>query len=90
MCTGALFVHLLCNLEDIDLKPGSVTMVCGDAHIYKNHIEQAKIMINRKSYPYGKLVILNSKKNIEDFCYEDIKLIGYKAHPNDIKGAMAV
>jgi thymidylate synthase len=90
VCTGALFVHLLCNLEDIDLKPGFITMVCGDAHIYKNHIEQAKIMINRRSYPYGKLVVLNKKKNIEDFSYEDIKLIGYKAHPNDIKGAMAV
>ena len=90
VCTGALFVHLLCNLEDIDLKPGFITMVCGDAHIYKNHIEQAKIMINRQSYPYGKLVVLNKKKNMEDFSYEDIKLIGYKAHPNDIKGAMAV
>lgn len=90
VCTGALFVHLLCNLEDINLTPGNITMVCGDAHIYKNHIEQAKTMISRDSYPYGKLVITNKKKCIEDFIYEDIKLIGYKAHPNDIKGEMAV
>jgi len=90
VCTGALFVHLLCNLEDINLKPGSVTMVCGDAHIYKNHIEQAKIMINRQSYPYGRLLVINKKKSIEDFNYEDIKLIGYKSHLNDIKGSMAV
>lgn len=90
VCTGALFVHLLCNLEDINLKPGTITMVCGDAHIYKNHVEQAKIMVNRKSYPYGKLIVTNKKKNIEDFSYEDIELIGYKSHPNDIKGDMAV
>ena len=90
VCTGALFVHLLCNLEDINLTPGNITMVCGDAHIYKNHIEQANIMISRNSYPYGKLIVMNKKKCMEDFNYEDIKLIGYKSHPNDIKGEMAI
>ena len=90
VCTGALFVHLLCNLETIDLTPGSITMICGDAHIYKNHIELAKKMIQRDSYPYGKLIINCEKKNIEDFVYEDIKLIGYKSHNNDLKGVMAV
>lgn len=90
VCTGALFVYLLCNLEDIELTPGNITMVCGDAHIYKNHIELAKIMVERESYPYPKLVIMNKKNKIEDFVYEDIKLIGYKTHPNDLKGAMAV
>jgi len=90
VCTGALFVHLLCNLEGINLKPGTITMVCGDAHIYKNHIILAEQMLIRKSYPYGKLVILHKKKNIEDFNYDDITLIGYKSHPNDLKGEMAV
>ena len=90
VCTGALFVFLLCNLEDIDLTPGEITMVCGDAHIYKNHIELAQKMIERESYPYPKLAVLNKKNNIEDFVYEDIKLIGYKTHPNDLKGEMAV
>ena len=90
VCTGALFVYLLCNLEDIDLTPGNLTMVCGDAHIYKNHIDLAKKMIERESYPYPKLVVLNKKNKIEDFVYEDIKLIGYKSHPNDLKGEMAV
>ena len=90
VCTGALFVYLLCNLEDINLTPGEITMVCGDAHIYKNHIELAEKMIERESYPYPKLVVLNKKNKIEDFMYEDIKLIGYKTHPNDLKGEMAV
>ena len=90
VCTGALFVYLLCNLNNIDLKPGEITMVCGDAHIYKNHIELAKKMIERSSYPYPKLIVLNKKNNIEDFMYEDLKLIGYKSHPNDLKGEMAI
>ena len=87
---GGIICYFLCNLEDIHLKPGTITLVCGDAHIYKNHIEQAKIMVNRQSYPYGKLIVINKKKNIEDFSYEDIKLIGYKSHPNDIKCDMAI
>ena len=34
-CTGALFVHLLCNLYDINLTPGELTVVTGDTHLYK-------------------------------------------------------
>ena len=90
VCTGALFVHLLCNLDSIDLTPGELTMVCGDAHIYKTHIELAEKMISREAYPYPKLIVTEKKTNIEDFVYEDIKLIGYKSHPNDLKGEMAV
>ena len=88
-CTGALFVYLLCNLEDINLKPGFINVVCGDAHIYKNHIELAKQLLTRTSYPYPKLIVKNKKKNIEDFAYEDLVLIDYKSHPN-IKAPMAV
>ena len=88
-CTGALFVYLLCNLEDINLKPGFINVVCGDAHIYKNHIDLAKQMLSRSSYPYPKLIVKNKKKNIEDFSYDDLVLIDYKSHPN-IKAPMAV
>ena len=47
-------------------------------------------MISREAYPYPKLIVMEKKTNIEDFVYEDIKLIGYKSHPNDLKGEMAV
>ena len=47
-------------------------------------------MIERESFPYPKLIVLEKRKNIEDFMYEDIKLIGYKSHPNDLKGEMAI
>ena len=90
VCTGSLFVHLLCNLKDINLTTGFITIVCGDAHIYNNHIEHAKNMIKRESYPYGKLVVKKQYESIEDFTYEDISLIGYKSHPNDFKAAMAI
>ena len=90
VCTGSLFVHLLCNLKDIKLTPGFITIICGDAHIYNNHIEHAQKMIERESFPYGKLIVKNQHESIEDFIYEDISLIGYKSHPNDFKAVMAI
>ena len=77
------------TFEDINLKPGFINVVCGDAHIYKNHIDLAKQLLTRTSYPYPKLIVKNKKKNIEDFTYEDLVLIDYKSHPN-IKAPMAV
>ena len=87
--TGALFVHLLCNVEGIDLTPGTLTVVTGDTHLYTSHVEQAKENIQRKSRPFPKLIVKNKKQNIEDFTYEDIELIGYKPYPS-IKASMAV
>ena len=68
---------------------GVVNVVCGDAHIYKNHIDFAKQLLTRNSYPYPKLIIKNKLKNIEDFTYDDLILIDYKSHPN-IKAPMAI
>ncbi len=87
--TGALFVHLLCNVEGIDLTPGTLTVVTGDTHLYTSHVEQAKENIQRKPRPFPKLIVKNKKQNIEDFTYEDIELIGYKPYPS-IKASMAV
>ena len=90
VCTGGLFVYLLCNLKDIDLTPGELTMVCGDAHIYSTHIKFAEEMIKRDSFAYPKLIVNKEYDNIEDFKYEDINLVGYKSHPNDFNAPMAV
>ena len=89
-CTGALFVHLICNLKDINLKPGFLNVICGDAHIYNNHIDLTKQMISRESYPYCKLIIKKQIDNIEDYNYNDINLIVYKSHLNNLKGKMAI
>lgn len=93
-CTGALFVHLLCNLEGIHLNPGELTVFIADAHIYKSHIEQVKQNLERLPFPYPKLIvnggnIENKKKDILEFKFEDLELIGYKTHPN-IKAEMAI
>ena len=56
-CTGALLVHMICNLEDVDLTPGDLTVFIADAHIYKSHIEQVKKNLARRPYPYPKLLV---------------------------------
>lgn len=89
VCTGALLVHLICNLEDIDLTPGELTVVTGDTHIYLSHLKAATENINRNPRPFPKLIVKENKKRLQDFTYEDIKLIGYEPYPS-IKAEMAV
>jgi thymidylate synthase len=88
-CTGAIFVHLLCNLEGIDLTPGDLTVFIADAHLYKSHLEQVKENLARTPYPFPKLLIREKKADITKFTFDDLQLIGYRAHPN-IKAEMAV
>lgn len=89
-CTGAIFVHLLCNLEGIDLTPGELTVFIADAHLYKTHIEQVKEQISRSPFPFPKLIVKGEKKkDIMDFKYEDLSLIGYRSG-SAIKAEMAV
>jgi len=93
-CTGALLVHLLCNLDGINLTAGELTVFIADAHLYKTHIEQVKLNLARNPFPYPKLIVnrddkLNKKTNILDFEFSDIELLGYQTHPN-IKAEMAI
>jgi len=87
---GALFVHLLCNLEGITLTPGDLTVFIADAHLYKTHQEQVKLNLTRTPLPFPKLLIKGEKKkDINEFEFEDLDLIGYKAYSN-IKAEMAI
>lgn len=90
-CTGAMLVHMLCNLEGIELTPGELTVFIADAHIYNSHIEQVKINLEREPHPYPKLVFNGSgkKNNILEFKWEDWELLGYKSHPA-IRAGMAI
>jgi thymidylate synthase len=87
--TGALLVHLICNLEGIELTPGTLKVISNDTHIYKTHIDQVRENLHRIPYPYPKLVIKHKKNNIEDFAFEDLELLGYRAYPS-IKADMAI
>ena len=88
-CTGALFVHLLCNTPGLNhLRPGELIVTTGDTHIYLTHLEQVKINLERKPYPFPKLVV-GVIKPITEFQWEDISLVGYRSHPK-ITADMAI
>lgn len=71
------------------LKPGDFVHTFGDAHLYLNHIEQAKLQLSRDFRPLPVMEINPSVKDIFDFKYEDFNLVGYDPHPH-IKAAVAV
>jgi len=61
----------------------------GDAHLYKNHLEQARLQLTREPRPLPKLRLNPQVKDLFAFRYEDIVLEGYDPHPH-IKAEVAV
>jgi thymidylate synthase len=72
-----------------DLQPGEFIHSFGDAHLYLNHIEQAKLQLSREPLPLPQMKINPEVKDIFDFTYDDFELVGYEAHPT-IKAPIAV
>ena len=69
-------VHLICNLNGIDLTPGELVINTCDQHIYLNHIEGVKSQLKRKPTQFPQLTVKRKVDNIEDFEWEDISLGG--------------
>jgi len=71
------------------LKPGDFVHSLGDAHLYSNHLEQARLQLTRPTRPLPTMTINPAVKAIFAFRYEDFKLEGYDPHPH-IKAQVAV
>lgn len=72
-----------------DLKLGDFIHTFGDLHLYSNHLEQAFEQINRAPMPLPTMEINPAIKDINDFKYEDFKLVNYTSHPA-IKAPIAI
>lgn len=72
-----------------DLKLGEFVHTLGDAHLYLNHMEQAKLQLSREPRPLPKMKINPAVRSIFDFKFEDFTLEGYDPHPG-IKAPVAV
>ena len=64
-----------------DLKPGRFIHTLGDAHLYLNHIEQAKLQLSRSPMKLPTIEINKDIKDLSKFKYEDFEIIGYESHP---------
>ena len=71
------------------LKPGDFVHTFGDAHLYSNHLEQAKLQLSRDFRKLPVMKINPEVKDIFSFKFEDFSLEGYDPHPH-IKAAVAV
>jgi thymidylate synthase len=71
------------------LKPRDFIHSFGDAHIYLNHLDQARTQLERDPYPLPQLRLNPARTRLEDFVFEDFELLDYQAHP-PIKAPIAV
>ena len=83
----ALLTHMMAQV--CGLKPGVFVHTLGDAHLYNNHLDQARLQITREPLPLPTLKLNPSITDIDEFTYEDIEVIGYEHHPH-IKAPISV
>lgn len=83
----ALLLQMMAQVTG--LKAGEFIHTLGDAHIYNNHLEQARLQLTREPRPLPQMIINPAVDDIFGFHYEDFALEGYDPHPH-IKGVVSV
>ena len=75
----SLLTHMIAHVTG--LKAGEFVHTLGDAHLYLNHLEQARLQSHRKPRPLPQLKLSPEVKDLFQFKYEDIQLTDYHPHP---------
>ena len=83
----SLLVYMMADM--LGVKPGRLIWIIGDAHIYENHVEQCERLLERIPRYFPKLIVKNHHDNIEEYCWEDFRVVGYNPLPT-IKADMNV
>jgi thymidylate synthase len=80
---------LMMVAQTVNLKPGEFIHTLGDAHIYRNHLDQVRLQLTREPRPLPSMILNPAVKSLFDFTYADFTLENYNPHPH-IKGEISV
>jgi thymidylate synthase len=79
-----LMIAQVCGLQ-----PGDFIHTSGDAHLYLNHLDQARLQLTRATRPLPRMILNPAVTSVFDFKYEDFRLEGYDPYPT-IKADISV
>jgi thymidylate synthase len=76
----ALLTLMLAQVSGFEA--GEFVHTFGDAHLYLNHLDQARLQLSRQPYPLPQMKINPDVRSIFDFRFEDFELVNYQSHPH--------
>ncbi len=76
----AFLTHMLA--QQCGYEPGEIVIAMGDTHLYSNHLEQAKLQLQREPLPLPQLRIKRKPDSLFDYQFDDFEIVDYQSHPS--------